>query len=339
MTSVLIVGPQSSEHVDLWVRAFSKADHQVELLSLREGRGPRIWRALATVVGGSRVRSDLTIIHSMGIHGLLGLLRLGRGRTILVPWGSEVTGAVRGGWRGVIARGLLRRADVVVTTSAEMAQMLGSRWPWVSSRIQVLSWGVAPHFFDSEGTPEIAAAVRGELGLDQDCILVVAPRGQSETYRHQSILGAVYAAHGANSKLRLVAVDGGTPASTDADADVVVRTVSRLSKTNLARLLLAADAVVSIPPRDQRSTTVLEAIASGAHVLLSDIPAYREIATTGATIALLPEPVEVSLTRALVALKVTDGRRDERNRRIMRRHENAEIQMARIVDICTASEG
>lgn len=335
MKRVLIVGPRESDHVTLWVNAFKDRGHRVDLVSVPEGSAPRWCRMLRAAATRIRPRPDVTIVHSMGTHGLVALARGNSGRTVLVPWGSEVTRAVQGGWRGWLAGALLRRADVVITTSTAMSTLISTHWPRAASRIRVISWGVAAEFLTGERTAERTTAVKRDLGLAADSLLVVAPRGRSETYRHATLIESFHRARQRNAHLRLVVIGEGRGGLGDhlEEADFV-RVLPRLRKPELARLLRAADAVVSIPKHDQRSTTVLEAIASGGRVLLSEIPPYQELVVLGLDVTLLPEPIGESLTHSLAGLGHADVALGQRNRAVMRRHEHADTQMSTIVELC-----
>ena len=82
-------------------------------------------------------------------------------------------------------------------------------------------------------------------------------------------------------------------------ADRILIIDRTLSQQQVFELMCAADAAVSIPAADQRSSSVLEAALAGCRLLLSDIAPYREMVRDGLAADLLTEPVSRSLAEAL----------------------------------------
>lgn len=302
--TVRIVGPEASPHTALWVDEFRRRGWCVRTVGLSTAavavsRRRIIGRVLAE---WRRSRPELCVIHSLGTHGLLGALLPRARRTVVVPWGSEVDAATRSATRRRAASFVLRRADLLLTTSRAMAAVVTREWPRAKVDVQVRSWGVADAALSDRGAT-VQAAVRTRLGLTPEHLIVLAPRGLGAVYRHEEVRSAFVAAQAVRPLLRLVEID-----TTVADqrrgplrSNGTTLTLPRQSHEDLLELFAAADAVVSLPRADQRSTTVVEAIASGARVLLADLPVYRELADEGADVTLLSEPVAASLAAALTA--------------------------------------
>ncbi|UFU07261.1 glycosyltransferase [Ruania halotolerans] len=300
--SVRIVGPQASAHTALWVGEFRRRGWDVRTVGLSTAASAVSHRRLIPLViaEGLRKRPTISIVHSLGTHGLLGALLRRAPRTIVVPWGSEVAAATRSTIRHRAASLILRRADLVLTTSRAMATTIARSWPDVDVTTEVRSWGVAETAL-TEPAEGVGTAIRARLGLSDHHLIVLAPRGLGAVYRHEEIRRAFTAAHARRRHLRLVEID---TTAESCNRIVLHRTdatltLPRQSHDDLIDLFAAADAVVSVPRADQRSTTVVEAIASGAPVLLGDLPVYRELAADGASVTLLAEPLVESLTAAL----------------------------------------
>ncbi|WP_147916076.1 glycosyltransferase [Ruania zhangjianzhongii] len=190
----------------------------------------------------------------------------------------------------------------------------------------------------TERTDDVRAAVRARLGLSEKHLLVLAPRGLGTVYRHDEVRHAFTAAHAARPELRLIEIDTTVG---HAGRAVVHRTdetltLPRQPHDDLLDLFAAADAVISVPRADQRSTTVLEAIASGVPVLLNDLPVYRELADDGASVTLLAEPLVESLTHALTS-PGTVGVRVGANRDWARMKEDRHALFDEIVQLCTGA--
>jgi glycosyltransferase involved in cell wall biosynthesis len=102
----------------------------------------------------------------------------------------------------------------------------------------------------------------------------------------------------------------------------------------MSKYLKASDAVISIPCTDQRSTSVLEALASCPIVILSNIPPYLELQQEGYSFILLSEATEENLAKVMLAVQsVPLSTREgwlQANYKLIAEKENWEIQAAKI---------
>lgn len=338
---VRMIAPRTSVHTWRWIDSFRSLGTEVDLVSVDVGAGASTlssfvrawWRGVRTS------SSPCTVVHSMGTHGLLAAALPIRGRVVVVPWGSEVRAAARSRVRGLVARRLLRRADLVLTTSHEMARLLVTTWGIPRDLVTTISWGVDEVFLAGGVTRADVHATRRGLGFTEDEVVVIAPRGVGAVYRTPELLQAFVEAARECPWLRLVVIGD------DVENDVVgtsagalrsagVRLLGRLGREELADLFRACDVVVSVPVGDQRSTAVLEALACGANLLVSDLPAYHEIAVDGARL----QVVDATRNEALVAALRGVGARDDEvalaNRAWAAEHERARTQFQQIHRAC-----
>jgi glycosyltransferase involved in cell wall biosynthesis len=302
-----VIGPEWSVHTQRWVALLETAGVEVALVSWSRHGGiralldlPRIWLSATRSVR----RSQVTVVHTMGTHGLLSLFLPRAGRQVLVPWGSEVMVAMRSPTRRLIARRLVARSNVVLTTSREFARLVRELAPAVRA-VSTISWGIDDLFLTPPSNSD-QATIRGRWALPESAVLVFAPRGGGAVYRLEVIVQSFEEAARLRPNLFLVAVGDPADLSMAADTRTRVRLVGQLSQREMFELFSVADVVVSVPRWDQRSTAVLEGISRGAQILLSDVPAYREIIEDGAVATVLPEPLATSLRAAFM----TVGRRD-----------------------------
>jgi glycosyltransferase involved in cell wall biosynthesis len=101
-----------------------------------------------------------------------------------------------------------------------------------------------------------------------------------------------------------------------------------LSDVDVASLLASADAAVSIPASDQRSTSVLEALSCGLPVLATDIEPYRELRADGYAMDLIGEPIEPSLIAAMVRVVPSTARARARASQPVIAAEDRRVQFA-----------
>ena len=361
--TIVLVAPAASVHTARWAAALAAAGHRVIVASwqpgpglpgadLRIAPGAGTWPAIRAVRAAGwlqrlvrDIRPDLVHVHSVGAHGLLALA-LPRGPAMVVtPWGSELRAARRSVPRAAVIRLALRRAGLVLPTSAEAAAEATGRYRVPRARIQVLSWGVSADLISAR--PRIsAAAVRQEFGIPACATVVLSIRSASATYRTREIVAAFRRAAAHRPELFLVVLAGHRPARAAArraqdgylglvraaatgieDRILVVgRTLGPLQAFGL---MCASDLAVSVPLGDQRSSSVLEAALAGCRLILADIGPYRELVSDGLAADLVAEPVLDTLAdRLRTAPGGTAG--SDRNRRFILGQEDGTAKVAEL---------
>src|SRR6266581_7294993 len=361
--TIVLLAPAASVHTARWAAALAAAGHRVIVASwqpgpglpgadLRIAPGAGTWPAIRAVRAAGwlqrlvrDIRPDLVHVHSVGAHGLLALA-LPRGPAMVVtPWGSELRAARRSVPRAAVIRLALRRAGLVLPTSAEAAAEATGRYRVPRARIQVLSWGVSADLISAR--PRIsAAAVRQEFGIPACATVVLSIRSASATYRTREIVAAFRRAAAHRPELFLVVLAGHRPARAAArraqdgylglvraaatgieDRILVVgRTLGPLQAFGL---MCASDLAVSVPLGDQRSSSVLEAALAGCRLILADIGPYRELVSDGLAADLVAEPVLDTLAdRLRTAPGGTAG--SDRNRRFILGQENGAAKIAEL---------
>lgn len=337
--SVTMFGPAWSVHTQRWFEVLESAGLDVQVVSWarREGlRGMLRFPGLVRAARRSILASDVSVVQTLGSHGLLSLLVPKGNRQVLVPWGSEVYAASRSRWRRTVARRVIARSDVVLTTSRDFARVVRELAPG-PCEIRTISWGIAARFLKPMSAADRAAA-RDKWQVPPDTTLVFAPRGDTDVYRLGSIVDAFESASAARPDLMLYAV-GTSLRRRHGSGHERIRVVGALEPHEMFELMSIADAVVSVPVSDQRSTAVLEAIATGGQILLSDLPAYREILEDGAKVQLLGEPLVPALGASFATLPRRDPKSGEANRSWAAVNESSESCRAQLVSAVLGTEG
>jgi glycosyltransferase involved in cell wall biosynthesis len=365
--TILLLAPASSLHTRRWAAALAGSGHRVVVASWPEGpplpagelrvapmvrlpvtgaRLPVIGARLPVIgarlpVAGARlllaggwlrrlvaeVRPDLIHVQSLGTHGLLALALPAGPPRVVTPWGSELRAARRSAARAAVIRLAVRRADLVLPTSAEVAGEMMNRYRVSAARIRVLSWGVADELISARASVR-PDAIRSAFGIPADATVVLSVRSATATYRIREVVSAFAEAARSRPELFLVVLAGTAPASGSYLGDlraaapgnrmlIVERT---LGQPEVFGLMCAADVAVSVPAADQRSSSVLEAALAGCRLLLSDIAPYREMARDGLAAELLAEPVGRSLADALRRVRPDEAGRAA-NVEFIRAHE------------------
>ena len=326
---IIVAGSATSTHVDRWLRYLAGRGHEVSVFSpvgssdlpgsvaTHEIVGSRLPKAARYVLGSlqlsrqiRRTSPDVVHLQSIGANALLAPA-VPPGKLVISPWGSEIAAATRNPVRRVIVRFALRRAALVLTTSRSMADAAVSEFGVARDRLAVSSWGVDTQLF-RPSTADGRRRLREAVGLPQNDTIVTAIRTTSETYRTRELLRAF--AKGQRDGMHLVVNAGFTVGdwrraaaqgryrreiqalARDLGPDRCTLIERTLPRKDYAALLSCTDVAVSIPAFDQRSSSVLEALAAGTTVVGSAIDPYRELQADGFAIQLLPEPIEQSLT-------------------------------------------
>lgn len=361
--TIVLLAPAASVHTARWAAALAGAGHRVIVASwqpgpelpgadLRIAPGAGKWpgRRAAMAAGWLRavihdVRPDVVHVHSLGAHGLLAMaLPRGSARAV-TPWGSELRAARQSALRATVIRLALRRADLVLPTSAEVAAELADRYRVPPARIRVLSWGVPAELISA--LPRIsAAAIRSEFGVPSDATVVISIRSTSATYRTREIVSAFARAAAHRSDLFLVVLAGHRPdresarRSRDGYLDTVRTAAAGLADRMLVvdrtlspcqafGLMCASDIAVSVPLGDQRSSSVLEAALAGCRIILSDIAPYQEMVSDGLAADLIAEPIGDALAERLRTATGSIASRCS-NREFILAHEDGAAKVAEL---------
>ena len=288
-------------------------------------------------------RPDVVHVHSLGIYAALSLALPGGPARVLSPYGGDLRAARHSFGRAAMLRLALRQADMVLPCSAELGAEVATRYAVPADRMQVLSWGVAGHLIATQ--PSISpSGIRAGFGIPPNATVVLSVRSTSATYRTLEIASAFADAARARPDLYLVVLTGGrvdhhrARQAQEAYLDQVRAIISplaervliverTLSQQQTFEVMCASDIAVSVPPEDQHSYSVLEAALAGCRLLLSDIPPYREMISSGLAASLLVEPIVRELTQGLLGAFPDESAR-RRNREYIVTHEHGDAKLA-----------
>ena len=367
---VLLVGPGHTVHVRRWIRGLKEKNLDLTLLSEKpsgerdmqgdafELPGRHLPKLIRYCLGSVyapflfwRSRADVVHLQSIGMNVFLGLFVPSQ-RLLLSPWGSDVAVLRKGTIRHYLVRLVIRRAARILTTSEAMRDRLVDLFDVDPNMVQVISWGVDTKVFRPNRSVMEQAQERARWSLPRDKIVVLSNRTIGPTYRTHELVRAFARSTASSHDAHLVLVRGFTPGNEKARKaqDVYIEQlrdmVSDLRESvtlleqpipvpDMASLLRASDIVVAIPLNDQRSSSALEAIASGKRVILSDIAPNREIAAEGAVVTLVGDPVEDELCRELAEPTLLDDESLRANLAFIEKFESWHNQLDRIVQVYT----
>ncbi|HET9416134.1 MAG TPA: glycosyltransferase [Candidatus Limnocylindria bacterium] len=330
------LGDPNSIHVRRWMAYFAERGHVVSLLDgfgaeIQPGLDPRI-RVVRYRAGRSRIpglgtwrtrralRSALTsvgadILHAHFVRRFGWQAAAARFHPLVVSgWGSDVlvgrlrTRRVR--WRD---RRTLRSADLVTVTNAFMRDAIIANGAQ-PGRVALVQHGVDTVRFHP-GAPDPSLLSRHDLS---DRRIVLSPRAIRPLYRHQTVLAA-FARLDPDARLVMSALDA-DPATLAAirrqarelNIEDRLLVLDRIDPDELPDWYRAASVVVSVPESDSFPVTLQEAMATGAPLVVGDLPPTRSVLGV-----LVPEslvPIGDADATAQALRRSLDAGSDERGR-------------------------
>ena len=211
-------------------------------------------------------------------HGFLGALS-GFHPTVSMPWGSDVL--IRpydSAWAMWRTRFTLRRADRITCDAQSVKDRVIELSGCPSKKVAVFPWGIDLRTFRPGGSGD----VRGKLGWEHKNILISTRNFDIRVHGVEYFIRAIPAVLGKCPDVRVILVGAGPleheyrELVSELSLDRVVHFAGWLDETQVAEHLNAADVYVSTSLSDGTSCSLLEAMACGLSVVVSDVPSYFE---------------------------------------------------------------
>jgi glycosyltransferase involved in cell wall biosynthesis len=245
---------------------------------------PKLYRDLKRVIRD--VKPDL--IQSGPIQTAAFLVALtGFKPLVSMSWGYDLLiDAERNATLRWATRYTLKRSAVMVG-DCDTIRRKAIFYGMPDDRIVTFPWGVEIEHFtpqDSGGPSAIGGkpSLRDRFGWDDDVFVLLSTRGWEQIYGVEIIARAVARLARERSNLCLLMLGNGSQAGfirklfMQAGVSEQVHFPGQVSGSDLPRYYRAADLYVSASHSDGSSISLLEAMASGCPVLVSDIPGNRE---------------------------------------------------------------
>jgi glycosyltransferase involved in cell wall biosynthesis len=335
---IATLGNASVIHTQRWVAHFRARGHEVRAWSLEPGPPelaaeplpaapvPEFARYLAATPALARSLNhfapDVVDAHFVPNYGLMGALT-GRHPLSVAAWGSDLLAPEqRVGLRGARARFVLRRADLVIADAENLARAardLGAP----AGRVRCVPWGIRLDRFRAAGErqPQLILSTRmHEAVYDLPTLIAAA----ALVMRSRPGVELVIAGDGSRREALVSLAAARLPAGR-------FRFTGRLSGDEMAAWLARADLYASTSLSDSTSLSLLEAMASGAAPVVSDIEGNREWVSEGEGARLFAPGDPGALARALEQA-LADGPWRERarlhNRRVVEERGDWDRNMA-----------
>jgi glycosyltransferase involved in cell wall biosynthesis len=271
---------------------------EIERISWAGGQKPVSWRdgynLLADLRGIiRRVKPDL--IQAGPIQRSAFLVALSGFRPLVsMSWGYDLLIDARRNalWRRA-TRYTLKRSAVMVG-DCDTIRRLGKAYGMPDERIVTFPWGIDLRHFSPQPAP------------DPQAFHLLSTRGWEPIYGVEVIARAFALAARQCPELRLIMLGNGSQATLlrqvflQAQVEDRVLFPGQVSQDDLPRYYRMADLYLSASHSDGTSISLLEAMACGRPVLVSDIPGNREWVQPGVNGWLFPDGDEKALAQAIV---------------------------------------
>lgn len=297
-----------------WVRTLEDEGFRHRAVPIRRSASPTAQLRAAAALGWQLRRDPPALIHTHTPAGGL----VGRAASFAVP-----TVPVVHTFHGLPFEGAPRRP--VERAFVAVERVLARRTAFFFSQAEgdlrracddgyarrhdslVIGNGIAVERFAPD--PAARAAVRAELGLDYDDVLIlsigrlVREKGHLDLAEAALSLGAGLRPHVAIAGAALPSDRTGVEAELREHPAALSGRVRLLGhRADAPRLLAAADIFVLASYREGLPRSVIEAMAAALPVVVTDIPACRELVEEGASGLLVPPREPAALARALARL-------------------------------------
>lgn len=254
---------------------------QVEQVQWRGGLAPaRPADAPALLADLKRVirRVQPDVIHAGPIQSAAFLSALsGFQPLVSMSWGSDLLMDAERDWKMRFATRYTLRRSTVMVGDCDAVRKKASDFGFPTERVVLFPWGVDLSRF-SPGEP---GELRRRLGWEDDFV-VLSLRTWEPLYGVDVVVKAFCQAAAREPRLRLMLLGGGSQAGhlrqLLAQHGLLERVHfgGQINGDDLPAYYRAADLYVSASHSDGSSVSLMEALASGLPVLVSDIPGNRE---------------------------------------------------------------
>lgn len=214
------------------------------------------------------------VVHAGPIHTCAFLVALAGFRPLLaMSWGSDILVDARDDERvGRAAKFALERADLVAVDCDAVRTRVGEMVGATQDRFVQFPWGLELERFPHPAQRESSPHER----------VVLSTRSWAPIYGVTTVVDSFAIAHAADPRLRLELVGDG-PLADEVHARIdqhglksVVRCLGRLDEVSVGRKFASADVYLSCALSDGTSVSLLEAMANGLPVVVTDAPGNRE---------------------------------------------------------------
>jgi glycosyltransferase involved in cell wall biosynthesis len=223
------------------------------------------------------------IIHS-GYVWQVGVLAANSGfhPHLSMPWGSDILiEPDKSFFRKRMVRKVMSTCDHVQCDAEFVKQKIISDYSLPAEKVTVFPWGIDLELFSRTGKPESRKALK----LDENKFIMIFNRHFEPVYGVSYLLEAfsIFAEGKTDVQLLMLSEGSGKTEAlryiTEKGLDEKIQILGKVPNKDLPMLLSAADVYISPSLSDGTSLSLLEAMACGLGLIVTDVPAIKEWVT------------------------------------------------------------
>lgn len=300
---------------------------------------PESWWRLMPEFTAILERLDPDLVHAGPVQscGLMAAIA-GAHPLMIMSWGSDVLldSERDDQWRWM-TRYALQRSDFLVCDCRAVRERVQRLVPYPDDRIVQFPWGIDLRRFNPGPS---TLGVRNSHDW-RDAFIVLSTRSWEPVYGIDVLINAFAAAYDKDRRLRLILLGNGSLAP---EIDRLIAThglggavlkPGRSSQADVSKYFCAADLYVSCAHSDGTSISLLEAMASGLPVVVTDVPGNREWVVPGENGWLAPDGDSGAFARLVLLCAGMDAggieRIGRRNRRVAEERADWDRNFARLL--------
>jgi glycosyltransferase involved in cell wall biosynthesis len=344
------LGDAGSIHTQRWVNFFAKRGHEVHLISHSATSLPNIklhliyshpWvisipniliSALQTKWIIKKIKPDIVHAHYVTDYGLYGAFS-DIHPLVITAWGSDILISPNNSKINTyIVRYALKRADLI-TCDSEMVMKTAALYCDTPKKIFVIQWGVNLNSFK-----------RFNSHLKKSNKTILSTRNFKPIYNIDTIIESVPYVINIFPETNFILKNGYGYLESQLrelakQLNVLqnIKIINELVEYNeMPKFLNDADIFVSVPSSDSSSISLMEAMACGLPVVVSDLPANREWIKDGWNGYIVPVRDPEALAGALIKLLENKEQRElfgKRNQEIIIERADHEKHMLRMEEL------
>jgi glycosyltransferase involved in cell wall biosynthesis len=225
---------------------------------------------------------------------------------LLMPWGSDILlNPYRNKIFKMLTKYVLSRADFITCDAEEVKRRIIELANYPAEKIIVFPWGIDLKLF--RPCVELRKATRQELGWEDKKILIMT-RSFKEVYGIEYFLKALPKVFEEVPEARALVIGSGPlelqlkALAQELNLADRIRFLGEIPNHELPKYLNASDLYVSSSLSDGTSLSLLEALACGLPVVVTDVPANLEWVEDGINGLVVPRQSSEELAKAVITL-------------------------------------
>jgi glycosyltransferase involved in cell wall biosynthesis len=285
---ICFVANGESVHTRKWVKYFADGGYDVHLVTFdktEEIKGVKVrklryfsrfaypLRILNVIKTVNEIDPDIVHAHYISHYGMYGAL-VGFRPFVVTAWGSDILVDPRRSLiREYFAKYVLTRASLVTVDSQSLIRHVMD-FGVCQERIKLICHGVDWKFF---GPPVEKTELRDDLDIPVSSHVVISTRSLEPIYDVETLVKAIPIVLRSNADARFIIVGKGSLKNklevmvSNLGVSSNVEFVGQVSQTEVSRLLGLSDVYVSTSLSDTTSVSLLEAMACGLPVVVTEL--------------------------------------------------------------------